>query len=563
MKKLSCLLLLIAWGPVLLEARQGISALPSRRDSGLRHCTVITVSRGERVFFLGNDDWHERDSTYWVDRGSDSRYGAIYFGEPDNVQQGFNEKGLAYDANGLPPAPLRTHSGRETVAGGYTSYPIEILRECATVQEVISWVRAHRWHQEMHDQLHFADDSGDAVVISAGPDGKVVFTRKPAGDGYLVSTNFNLANPSNGNYPCWRYTRAQRMLAGIGGEHDLTVERMAEIADAVHLESPGGWTIYSVVADLSGRRVYVFYMFQYDAPIVLKIDEEIATPGSPRSLSGLFPEETRQRAARAYHRLMDRSARCNALGLIWLGLVAASLITLVFIMRPVRGDRALWVSMVIVHGPIGLLVYLMTARGRRNGILVEAAGDLPPLIVGWAAALIAVILVPEIRQSRPLQPVVLYIIPLFFGLLLYQAPILARLTGIRYARVVRQRLPAMLVSTHLALAGLLATTLPLILWNINSCGFRASSLLQWWGISVAGALGGGLFLCAYHSWAFRRGFGTWTVLSRDQGDSESIREAVVSPSWGRLWLWILLSFVLMVAGAVLGAAGAAMISGSR
>jgi hypothetical protein len=98
--------------------------------------------------------------------------------------------------------PVTSHPGRKPVHGGYTSYPIRILQECATVEDVITWVQEHRWHTMMHDQLHFVDATGDAVVISAGPDGEVAFTRKPAGDGFLVSTNFNLANPSNGSYPC-------------------------------------------------------------------------------------------------------------------------------------------------------------------------------------------------------------------------------------------------------------------------------------------------------------------------------------------------------------------------
>jgi len=114
--------------------------LRSPCDPPPRGCTVFTISQGDRVFFAGNSDWHERDSTYWVDPGGDTRYGAIYFGEPDNVQQGFNEKGLAYDANGLPEAPVNSHAGRKPVFGSYTSYPIKILRECATVEEVIAWV---------------------------------------------------------------------------------------------------------------------------------------------------------------------------------------------------------------------------------------------------------------------------------------------------------------------------------------------------------------------------------------------------------------------------------------
>ena len=143
------IMLLAACGPV--QPRYASQAPASRpcNDSDVRHCTVLTVSQGDRVFFGGNDDYINRDSTYWVDPGGATRYGAIYFGEPDNVQQGFNEKGLAYDANGLPRAPVNSHPGREPVFGGYTSYPIQILQECATVEEVIAWVQEHQWHQSL------------------------------------------------------------------------------------------------------------------------------------------------------------------------------------------------------------------------------------------------------------------------------------------------------------------------------------------------------------------------------------------------------------------------------
>jgi predicted dienelactone hydrolase len=271
--------------------------------SEVRHCTILTVSHGDRVFFGANDDYTNRDQTYWVDPGSASHYGAIYFGEPDNVQQGFNEKGLAYDANGLPTMPVTSHPGQEPVDGGYTSYPIQILRECATVGEVIAWVREHRWHTAMRDQLHFADATGDAVVISAGPDGRVAFTRKPDGDSCLLSTNFNAANPSNGEYPCWRHSRAQEMLSGIESQEDLTAERVASIMEAVHLESRSGWTLHTMVADLAQRRVYSYAMFQYDAPIVLDVAAEIARAPAPGPLSALFPPEAVRRADQAYQRL--------------------------------------------------------------------------------------------------------------------------------------------------------------------------------------------------------------------------------------------------------------------
>lgn len=116
-------------------------------------CTVFTVAKGKKVFFSGNDDWITPDSYYWVDPGGMQGHGAIWVGTRDNVQQGINEKGLAYDANGLPQVDVNPHPERLPVPGGYTSYPINILRECATVAEVIAWVNTHQWHSYMSSCL--------------------------------------------------------------------------------------------------------------------------------------------------------------------------------------------------------------------------------------------------------------------------------------------------------------------------------------------------------------------------------------------------------------------------
>jgi hypothetical protein len=556
-------LLLSGCGLAQLEDRQDIPTSPSCGDLGLRHCTVLTISQGDRVFFGGNDDYINRDSTFWVDQGGDTRYGAIYFGKSDNVQQGFNEKGLAYDSNGLPQAPVSTHPGRKPVYGSYTSYPIQILRECATVEEVIAWVQEHQWHEVMHDQLHFADATGDAIVISAGPDGRVAFTRKPAGDGFLVSTNFNVANPLNGGYPCWRYSRAEEMLSEIQSQGELTVERVASIMEAVHVEGPSGWTLYSVVADLQQRLVYVYFMFQYDAPIVLSIDEEIARPHPACPLSELLPEETQRRADRAYQWLMARPARCNTAGFTWLGLVAASLAALLLAVRPGRQGLVVWVPVVVVLGPVGLLASLIVARSRRPRALVEAAGDLPPTVVGMVAALLIAALLSETSQNRLLQLLAFYGVPLSFGLLFHQSPLLAWATRSGYTRTVLRRLPAVLVSTNLALAGLWVVSFPLINRHLNYCGFSGLTVLQWWAIAVLGALGGGLLLYVYHVWAVRRGFTAWSALLWDTGEAGDGTMTVSSPPWRRLWLWILLSFVALVAGVIVGFWGTALVAGVR
>jgi hypothetical protein len=267
-------------------------------------CTVFTVSKGDQVFFGGNDDYINPDSYYWVDPGNGDNYGAIWIGTRDNVQQGVNERGLAYDSNGLPRVDTNPHLEREPVSGGYTSYPIHILHECATVEEVISWVNTHQWHSYMHDQMHFADATGDAVIISAGVGGEIVFTRKPPGDGFLVSTNFNVANHGNGSYPCQRYATATAQLAQlVGQDSDLTFQDAVNVLDAVHVEEDTSWTLESMVADLPHGIVYLYYFYQYDRPVVLNVMEEIANAPAEGPLSELFPEDVQQEATRRYQRL--------------------------------------------------------------------------------------------------------------------------------------------------------------------------------------------------------------------------------------------------------------------
>lgn len=220
-------------------------------------CMVISISKGDSVFFGGNDDYINPDSYYWVEPGDPSNYGVVWIGTPDNPQQGVNEKGLAYDANGLPRYDVNPHPERTPVPGEYHHYVMQIMHECATVQEVIDWVNDHQRQPYMHDQLHFAYPAGDAVIISAGEDGEMVFTRKAPGDGFLVSTNFNVANPSNGfGYPCRRYDLSHELLRILIDKEDpLTYRDLTGVMDAVHEES-ASWTIETMVADLVNGIVY-------------------------------------------------------------------------------------------------------------------------------------------------------------------------------------------------------------------------------------------------------------------------------------------------------------------
>jgi hypothetical protein len=508
-------------------------------------CTVFTVSKGNRVFFGGNDDYVNPDSYYWVDPGGAQGYGAIWVGEPDNVQQGVNEKGLAYDANGLPRVDVNPHPERIPVKGGYASYPIQILRECATVEEVIAWVRTHQWHSYMHDQMHFADATGDAVVISAGADGEVALTRKPRGDGYLVSTNFNVANPVNGfQYPCPRYQTAQDLLGKlVRREGDLTARDAAGVLDAVHMEGATGWTIVSLVADLPHGIVHLHYFHQFDKPVVLNVAEEIARARAAGPLSRLFPEDVRQEAARRYQRYQARNSRCEVAGKAWLGSVLGALVALLIFSRGRRRGWLLWLPVVVVLGPLGLLAWAAAGRrpGPRQAALVEAVGDVVPTAVAFVTMLAAFVLGLAALGWRA-QVLVLLSVPLLMGWLLFHGPLLALGAKRSLPRLLLQRLPQVWVAANLGMAGISAVAAPLA----TACPLVPLSswtVVTWWATAALSAPAGALLLFAYESWAVRRGFRAWSVLAAGEGD-------LVTPSWRRLWWWLPLSYVVLIGGIV-------------
>jgi hypothetical protein len=259
-------------------------------------CTIFAVRRGEKVFFGNNEDWSDPKTTYWVEPPARGRYGSLYFGfNHYNPQGGINEKGLAFDYNALPKSPLKSHRELPRRPGPLINL---VMQEAATVEEAMAIVRRYDWGGALAWQVLLADATGDAVVVSAGPEGELAFTRKSSGDGFLVSTNFNRANPDNrlGSYPCPRYEKATEMLARTQSESDLTVETLRSIVDAVHVQGPEINTLYSNVMDLRRGVVYLYYWHQYDEVVALDMAREIAKTPKPTPLRDLFSRATVERA---------------------------------------------------------------------------------------------------------------------------------------------------------------------------------------------------------------------------------------------------------------------------
>ena len=549
MKKLS-LILTISWLWLNALSQNALS----REQEVPSGCSVITISKGDRVFFAGNDDFINPDQYYWVEPGDSSRYGVIWIGRPDNPQQGINEKGLAYDASGLPRFEVNPHTERLPVSGEYYhNYLMQIMHECSTVTEVIEWANKHQRFPYMHDQMHFADRAGDAVIISAGKDGEMVFTRKTAGDGFLVSTNFNVANPANAyTYPCWRYDKANEMLGQlINREGALNFNDITGVMDAIHQEL-SSWTIETLVADLVNGVIYLYYFYQFDDPVIINVKEELANPREAGPLSRLFPEDVQLEAANRYRQVTKSIRINNVVGRSWSALIICSMI-LLFIIPPRNKGLRFWIPAVLVLGPFALAARIIALDPAKTSIwrkaVIETGGNMVSVAIAYLVALIIMILKMTsggIGQQQ--QALLILAFPLLASWIILQSPLLS-LTGKKnFFKFLFQRLPQVLVTTFLVLGGIFPVSMVLVNRTIAMSQVIPLSpwiVMTWLAIIVAGSLIGGIFIFLYEHWAVKRGYQAWNVFAGNEGD-------VITPGWSKIWWWVIISVLVIFAGLIVG-----------
>jgi len=272
-------------------------------DSIPGSCTIFTASYGEKVLFGNNEDYTNPKTYYWVEPRNEENYGVVYFGfENYSLQGGINEKGLCFDANALPEARLNPHP---ELPAPPTEWIVKtIMKKATTVEEAMNIAGQYQrknWGIPLKYQIILADAKGGAVVIGAGPDGELAFTRKKQGERYLISTNFNRANPENAySYPCWRYDKAVEMLEKIEDENDLTVDYFKSILDAVHNESASNNTLYSNIFDLPNGIIYLYHWHQYDEVVILNVTEQLARGKLCIRISDLFSKEIVDKALAEY-----------------------------------------------------------------------------------------------------------------------------------------------------------------------------------------------------------------------------------------------------------------------
>ena len=130
-----------------------------------------------------------------------------------------------------------------------------------------------------------------SALIGIDSDGELAFTRKEGN--HLLMTNFNLANPINGYYPCDRYDTGIQMLDNMD---NVTIENFQSILSSVHQVS----TLYSNIYDLTNRDVYIYYFHQFQEVVKISLSEELTEGDRIVPLIDLFSPELRAAALARY-----------------------------------------------------------------------------------------------------------------------------------------------------------------------------------------------------------------------------------------------------------------------
>ncbi|MFX1283942.1 MAG: hypothetical protein ACFFB5_09815 [Promethearchaeota archaeon] len=160
-----------------------------------RGCTIFTISSPDdkQVFFGSNEDHkykYRNITAIWFKPGDNELFGAAYTGWyiPDYqwegctwdelLMGGLNSEGLCFDMNGVPASEVVINKSKPLWPS--KCYTVYALEHCSTVEEVIELYRTYRFPDITPSslQLHYADASGDAVVISIDTNGSLAFTRK-------------------------------------------------------------------------------------------------------------------------------------------------------------------------------------------------------------------------------------------------------------------------------------------------------------------------------------------------------------------------------------------------
>ncbi len=238
-------------------------------------CTIFMAESDGAVLAGNNEDYYlDAKPLMWVTPAKKEDHGRICFGFDEGrfsrfAQGGVNDAGLFFDAAVTPRGP---EPSKKDKIKSPANMGDRMLADCATVEEALAWLERRRLTLLRGSHLLLADAGGDAAVVELVEGEMRVFRKEGS---YLAATNFSLANPGTGNYPCLRYALVTEVL---GGDQAPSVESFTKILQAcaaprVSIGDTGreGGTLYSNVYDLTNQVIHLYREGGFNAPVRIDV----------------------------------------------------------------------------------------------------------------------------------------------------------------------------------------------------------------------------------------------------------------------------------------------------
>jgi protein-S-isoprenylcysteine O-methyltransferase Ste14 len=252
---------------------------------GPESCTIVMAAWNGLVLAGNNEDRDHPQTIVTFVPATKNYHGRIIFGYDDApVQGGLNDQGLFIDGNALRPTGWRPDPDKPTMP---VSVMTTILATCATCEDVEALFE--KWNVRGLAQARFpvADRTGASMVVEYGR-GRVRCVRSDTW--YQIATNFVMSNIEDGNYPCWRYRTADKVLSEA---RELSVDLVREVLEKTR-QSGSSRTVYSNIYDLKRGLIHVYNLGDFENAVVLDLAEELKKGQRTIGLSTLFGSRARQ-----------------------------------------------------------------------------------------------------------------------------------------------------------------------------------------------------------------------------------------------------------------------------
>lgn len=235
--------------------------------------TGFVISAENSILLAKNEDSYNQATRIWFIPSEDEAYGCVYFGFDKSAPlSAMNEQGLVMERF------IELRSGSRPMAAE-TSNVIDydrIMRESATVTDVLAWFDRTGREQLGDEVILFADRSNRAILVKKET---IIFKDKKV----MIHTSPPDQQSGNGDQPDWRRATVENMLSG---SESINVDLCRNILEAISQDM----TQYSNIYEIRDGTFYLHHFHQFDNYLQFDLSKELQAGPRQFEIPDLFPD---------------------------------------------------------------------------------------------------------------------------------------------------------------------------------------------------------------------------------------------------------------------------------